>query len=166
MKTMKWIFILMITPAVIMSCKRASEKTGEEAMEKAIEQSTGENAEVDLSDGSGTISTESGSVTYDTKINSWPATIPSEVPEFKFGKINGGSHSQTDEAETWMVMLIELPESALVEYDKLLKNKGFETHFVNMGNKGGTIAAEKGDLIVSYMGGEGKGSLSVQKRKQ
>jgi len=164
MKTSRLVFqslIVLVISGLTFSCQRAAEKTGEEAIEKSIEQSTAEKADVDLQEGSGTITTESGTVKYDSKITSWPTEIPDDVPEFTAGNIEGGTLTDTKEGKSWTLMLSDFSDKDLEAYNKSLKSKGFETHIMMIDNKGGTITAEKGNLTVAFMGGEGKGSLSV-----
>lgn len=57
---------------------------------------------------------------------------------------------------------MDLNIDALKAYDKDLKAKGFESILMLIGEKGGTITAEKDGLSVALMGGDGNGTLSVQ----
>jgi len=169
MKTSRTVFQALFVLVIIglaFSCQRTAERTGEEAIEKSIEQSTGEKADVDLQEGSGTITTESGTVKYDSKITSWPSDIPDDVPEFTAGRIEGGTLSDGKEGKSWTLMIKDYPDKALEDYNKALKSNGFETHIMTIDNKGGTITAEKGNLTVAFMGGEGRGSLSVQLKEE
>jgi hypothetical protein len=59
-----------------------------------------------------------------------------------------------------------LQDGFLDKYDAQLKEKGFETILMKMGDKGGSITAESDKYNVFLMGGEGTLSLSVSIKKQ
>jgi hypothetical protein len=54
----------------------------------------------------------------------------------------------------------------LDKYDAKLKEKGFETVIMKMGDKGGSITAESEKYGIFLMGGEGKISIGVTVKKQ
>ena len=63
-------------------------------------------------------------------------------------------------------MLFEdIPDKALDDYETKLRNKGFKVSSITMGESKAHLTAEKGDLIVIVMGGEGMASLSVGTNK-
>ncbi len=152
--------------ALLFSCHYAAKRTGEKIMEKAIEQSTGEKTDVKLADKSAEITTESGKVHIDANMKSWPSEIPEDVPKFTQGSIDGVTFSNMNDVQAWTLVIKDMPVSALSDYDKVLRDKGFKTVTTMFGDKGGSITAEKGNLVVSLMGGEGKAALSVQISKQ
>ena len=88
--------------------------------------------------------------------------IPAEVPEFTYGMIDGATISDVDNKIAYTFKIPDLSIDALKAYDKDLKAKGFESVLMLIGDKGGTITAEKDGLSVALMGGDGNGSLSVQ----
>lgn len=160
-----FVLILLFT-ALTISCRKASEKTGEELMEKALENATGKNAEVDLSSGKAVIETGDGKVEVDSNAKSWPTEIPGDVPEFKFGKVKAVTTSIMDGSKSWNIAFEEIQDGFLDKYEALLKEKGFETVSMNMGDKGGTISAESEKYSVFLMGGEGNLSIGVTVKKQ
>ncbi len=147
------------------SCRNAGQKTAEQAMEQAIEQGTGEDADVNLSNQGATI--HSGDVTthVDASANKWPADAPAEIPEFTYGKITGVTVSDHPEMYIWTVVYEEVPADAFKKYNDILKAKGMQTVFMDMAGQGGSITWESGDLALSVMGGEGNAVVGVSKKK-
>jgi hypothetical protein len=149
-----------------LSCQRASQKTGEKMMEKALENATGGKANVDIKGEKTVIETSAGKMEIDGNANSWPSDIPGDVPEFKFGKIDAVTTSEMDGNKGWNIAYSDLEEGFLDKYDALLKEKGFETVTMKMGDKGGSIMAENPKYNLFLMGGEGKISLAVTIKKE
>jgi hypothetical protein len=150
----------------MVSCHRASEKAGEKMMEKAIENATGGKADVDLSNGKSVIETGSGRMEIDAKANKWPSDIPGDIPEFTFGKVKAVTTSNMDNTRSWNVVFEEVQDGCLDKYDALLKEKGFETVIMKMGDKGGSITGESSKYNIFLMGGEGNLSLAITIKKQ
>lgn len=149
-------------PVLISSCKNAGQKASDEAIEKTVENATGKDVEVNTGNETMEIEMNGGKVKYDGNIKSWPDDIPAEVPEFTYGKIDGATISDVDNKIAYTFKIPDLSIDALKAYDKDLKAKGFESVLMLIGDKGGTITAEKDGLSVALMGGDGNGSLSVQ----
>lgn len=139
------------------TCKRTAEKTSEKMIEKSI----GEDADVDIDKEKVTIKTEEGTFTADASISSWPEEIPADVPEFKHGNIISVSTQEMGDSKNWVVMYEEVPPSALVKYKEDLENKGFKISYTTMVASGGHMAAEKGELAVMLMAGEGNATVTV-----
>jgi hypothetical protein len=158
--------IALIFTLFMSSCHRASEKTGEKLMEKALENATGNKADVDLSKGKAVIETAEGKMEIDSNAKTWPSEIPGDVPEFKFGKVNAVTTSNMDGIKAWNVVYDDVEDGFLDKYDAQLKEKGFETVLMKMGEKGGSIQAESEKYNIFLMGGEGKISLAVSVKKQ
>jgi len=152
----------LTVPILISSCKNTGQKASDEAIEKTVENATGKDAEVNTSNETMEIEMNGGKVKYDGNIKSWPDDIPAEVPEFTYGKIDGATISDVDNKIAYTFKIPDLSIDALKAYDKDLKAKGFESVLMLIGDKGGTITAEKDGLSVALMGGDGNGSLSVQ----
>jgi len=148
------------------SCRRASEKTGEKLMEKALENATGNKADVDLSSGKAVIQTGDGKVEVDSNAKSWPSEIPGDIPEFKFGKVKAVTTSNMDGSKSWNIVFEEVQDGFLDKYEAQLKEKGFETIIMKMGDKGGTITGESDKYNVFLMGGEGNLSIGITGKKQ
>lgn len=152
----------LTVPVLISSCKNAGQKASDEAIEKTVENATGKDVEVNSNNETMEISTNDGKVKYDGNIKSWPDDIPAEVPEFTYCKIDGATISDVDNKIAYTYKIMDLNIDALKAYDKDLKAKGFESILMLIGEKGGTITAEKDGLSVALMGGDGNGTLSVQ----
>jgi len=165
-RTSGLIFLTLVFTFLTISCRKASEKTGEELMEKALENATGNNAEVDLSSGKAVIQTGDGEVEIDSNSKSWPSEIPGDVPEFKFGKVKAVTTSIIDGSKSWNVAFDEVQDGFLDKYEAQLKEKGFETMSMKMGEKGGTISAESDKFSVFLMGGEGNLTVGVTVKNQ
>ncbi|HNX90162.1 MAG TPA: hypothetical protein PKH58_13885 [Paludibacteraceae bacterium] len=152
----------LTVPILISSCKNTGQKASDEAIEKTVENATGKDVEVNSNNETMEISTNDGKVKYDGNIKSWPDDIPAEVPEFTYCKIDGATISDVDNKIAYTFKIMDLNIDALKAYDKDLKAKGFESILMLIGEKGGTITAEKDGLSVALMGGDGNGTLSVQ----
>ncbi len=144
------------------SCKNAAEKKAEKIIEKSIEKSTGEDVDIDIENQKTIIETEDGRIEVNALTNSWPDDIPAGVPEFTYGKISGATSSSTDEGKLWTIVFTDVPGNATEKYDSDLKGKGFKTQSVNMSGLGGTISAEKNNITIAAMVGDGEASISVQ----
>jgi len=149
-------------PVLISSCKNTGQKASDEAIEKTVENATGKDVGVNSTNETMEIDMNGGKVKYDGNIKSWPEDIPAEVPEFTYCKFDGATISDVDNKIAYTFKIVDLSVDALKAYDKGLKAKGFESVLMLIGEKGGTITAEKDGLSVALMGGDGNGSLSVQ----
>jgi len=147
------------------SCQK---KIEEEIIEKAIEQSTG--SDVELNTGSGKVSIESNGqkIQIQHEGASWPEDIPAEVPAFVPGTVKAVTRTQTGEADTWTIACENVPENSIKAYDALLKSKGFETTLTLVSSdngNAGSIQASKGAVTVFLMGDKQAVSLSVSRKK-
>jgi hypothetical protein len=165
-KTAGLFVLALVCTLFILSCQRASQKTGEKMMEKALENATGGKANVDINGEKTVIETSAGKMEVDGNATSWPNEIPGDVPEFTFGKVDAVTTSDVDGNKSWNIVYNEVQDGFLDKYDALLKEKGFETVTMKMGEKGGSITAENPKYNVFLMGGEGKMSLAVTVKKQ
>lgn len=166
LRTTGLIILALVFAICSVSCRRASEKTGEKLMEKALENATGQKADVDLSSGKAVFETGQGRMEVDSNAKSWPDEIPGDVPEFTYGKVNAVTTSNIDGTKTWNVVFDEVEEGFIDKYDAKLKEKGFETVTMKMGDKGGSIQAESTKFAIFLMGGEGKISVAVTEKKE
>jgi len=161
----KLISLMTLSLAIIsltLSCKNAAEKAAEKMIEKSIQKSTGEDVDIDIENQKTIIQTDEGRVEVNALAKSWPNDIPPAVPEFKYGKISGVTYTVTDEAKIWTIVFTEVAKEATDKYNSELKAKGFKTQTVSMSGLGGTISAEKDNMVVAAMLGEGEASVSIQ----
>ena len=160
LRSPKLVFIFMLAIVVMFvfnSCKKASEKTGEKLIESVI----GHDADVDMDEEKIVIKTDEGTFTSDATANSWPETIPDDVPEFTDGKIVNISTRVLEASKNWNLLFEEVDDKALNAYEAKLKESGFKVSSITMGGTNAHITGEKDDLIVIVMGGDGMASLSV-----
>jgi hypothetical protein len=165
-KTAGLVVLTVVFTVLTISCQKASEKTGEKLMENALENATGQKADIDLEKGKAVIQTGDGKVEVDSNAKSWPSEIPGDVPEFKFGKVKAVTTSIMDGSKSWNVAFEEVQDGFLDKYEVQLKEKGFETVSMKMGDKGGTISAESDKFSVFLMGGEGNLTVGVTVKNQ
>ena len=160
----KRVFLLILSlfvMTVFYSCKKAAEKSSE----KMIEKSMGDDTSVDIDDEKVTIKTGEGTFTSDATIKIWPKDIPDEIPQFDHGTIVNVTTQNMDDSNNWVVIFEEVPGSAIEKYKADLKSKGFKINFVTTAIAGGHLAAEKDNIIVSVMSGEGNAAVSVGVKK-
>jgi hypothetical protein len=165
-RTTGLIVLTFLFTVLTISCQKASEKTGEKLMENALENATGQKTDIDLEKGKAVFQTGDGSIEVDSNAKSWPSEIPGDVPEFKFGKVKAVTTSIMDGSKSWNVAFEEVQDGFLDKYEAQLKEKGFETISMKMGDKGGTITAESDKFSVFLMGGEGNLSIGVTVKTQ
>ena len=151
---------------LVFSCKNATERAAEKMIEKSIKKSSGEDVDVDLKNQKTVVESEEGRFEVDGSVKSWPKDIPATIPEFKYGNVTGVTTNETAEARGWTIIFEDVTGNATDKYNTELKGKGFETQTVSMGGAGGTIAAEKENLVVAVMAAEGGATVSVQIKAQ
>jgi len=152
--------VLMI--GLFLSCQNAAERAAEKIIEKSIEHAEGEEVDINIRDGSAVIETEEGRVEVSTDVKGWPGEIPSVVPKFKEGEVLSLTTNSSDEGEGWTMVFSDVPANAAEKYNKALKSAGFTTQTVMINDEGGSVTAEKENVFVYLMAGDGSASLSVQ----
>jgi hypothetical protein len=158
----KYVVMLLVflgTTTVFKSC--TCERTAEKTSEKMIEKSMSEDAKVDIDDEKVTIKTEEGTFTADATATTWPKEVPGDIPEFKEGKIISVSTQEMNDTKNWVVIYEDVSQNALSKYREELENKGFNISYTTIVASGGHLAAEKGELAVMLMVGEGNATLTV-----
>lgn len=143
------------------SCKRAAEKT----QEKLIEQSIGDNADVDIDDEKVVIKTDEGTFTTDASQHNWPSEIPDDIPEFTKGNIVMINTQEMPDGNNWVVMFENVPEGSFKAYKKQLENVNFNINFTTEAGSGYHFAAEKDNFIVMLMGDEKGASITITIQK-
>lgn len=139
------------------SCKKASEKASEELIEKSL----GDDAKVDIDEGKVVIETDEGTFTTDTKTRSWPKEIGNAIPKFNYGSVSGVTTQKMKDADNWVIVFEEVPETAIKDYREVLKKNGFTISLITTADKGGHLAAEKDKVNVMVMSGNGQATVSV-----
>lgn len=144
-----WIVLLVAVFAAtsLTGCSKVSEKAGEKAAEKAIESATGGQAKVDLKNNEVKIETPEGTATMQTGDNlKWPASLPSDVPELKDGKIAMVNELTNKGGKGATVYFEDIKDkNAGTNYKQSLEGKGWTMSMVTTTTDGMMLAAEKGD---------------------
>lgn len=166
MKKLILFLIIILTVAITYSCQNAREKRVEKFTEKMLEKSIGEDVDIDVDGESITIHTDEGKIVASTGKKKWPNEIPSSVPKFNYGKIENVSLQEYSDGKSWAIIYENVPGDALSGYEKILKDKGFETSLTGMAEVGGMVMGEKGNLNVVVMIGEGGASVAIMQEKQ
>ncbi len=143
------------------SCEKVSEK----ASEKLIEKSIGKDADVDIDNDKVTIKTEEGTFTTDATANSWPNNIPEDIPEFSHGKILSINTQEMEEGHGWMIVFEQVSKTALIDYQKTLKNKGFKIINMTTYGEGGMLNGQKDNSVITLISGDGNATLSISVEK-
>jgi len=99
-------------------------KVAENIVEKSLESATGGKVDINSSNGGVTISDDSGTTSSGSNAK-WPATMPSDVPEFKSGTMSYSSASTTEGYEGWNVMYSGVTTANATAYFTTLTGKGW-----------------------------------------
>jgi hypothetical protein len=158
-------FLFLVAVSLNFSCQPIGKKGAEKAMEEALEQESGEEADVDLNANEATITHGDVTSHIDPNAKNWPRDIPSEVPEFTYGDIKGITTSDHPERYIWTIVYENVPADAFKKYNDELKAKGMQPMLLDMGEQGGSVNCEYGDLAISVMGGDGNAVVGVSKKK-
>lgn len=124
-------------------------KIAEKSAEKILESATGSKVDIDGENGV-TVKNGDGQISTGSKAE-WPKTMPSSVPEFKYGTISYSTSTDTETYKGWSVTYSEVSDGATDKYSKNLTDKGWSlTDSVESSlivNK----TFEKDDLIIYFM---------------
>lgn len=141
--------LLLLSVFSTFSCKQAAEKQQERALEKAIEQSGDQNANVDIEKDKITIESDEGKMMIKTGEEKWPSNVPADIPELKVGTIIGTMVGESDQGNSWTIRYQGVEMDELEQYGTRLKNAGFKTTKIKS-SKGGMVSGEKGNLGVVF----------------
>lgn len=138
-------------------------KAAEEATEEIMGSITG--SEVDTNqDESASFSTEDGSFSMSSN-NEWPDNMPSEVPQFSLGTIDGSAKSTSGEEAGWTVSFTEVKSGAYESYRQELIDAGWkETGTVTTDSKISNMENDKYYLIFTVNESDNTGSIIVTSR--
>lgn len=155
------LFVAVVLSCFLFSCRSAQEKSSEKMMENALENATGQKADVDLEGENAVIKTNDGTINVEYNAKSWPSEIPGDVPEFTYGKVKGVTTTEIEGQKVWNINFEELKAGFIEKYDAQLKEKGFETVTMKMGENGGSITGENEKYTIFLMGNDGTLSIAV-----
>jgi len=133
--------------------KQADEKLAERMTEEMLEQATGQKADVDMKDGDITIRTEEGEVKMQ-ETSQWPSDMFDAVPRFEHGELERVTSGTQNGLRKFNLWYKDVPDDASDKYLEQLKAAGFASQFASMGQQGGMLSAQKGDVAVQFMHGK------------
>jgi hypothetical protein len=129
-----------------------SEKSTQEKMtEKALKHATGKDVDVKMQGGKIQIE-EKGSKTEIAETTTWPPELTNDVPKFTAGKIKHVVKTHEDGGIwTFNVHLTDITGDDIKNYAGAMKEKGWKTDIIQMGDKGGSLNGQKGTMGISFM---------------
>lgn len=129
---------------------KMGEKMGEKFAEKILEEQFGGDVDVDTSDGSVSVKTDKGTFSAGDKAK-WPSDIPSSVPKFSGGTIvMAGSAFGMEAGTGWQIVVSNVSENDVVDYQKSLKATGWTTG-ATMDIGSTFFQMTKGELMIVVM---------------
>jgi len=148
----RWIGIMVAFLTLSLFLVNAcSEKSSQEKMtERILKQATGKDVDVKIQGGKIQIE-EKGSKTEIAETTTWPPEMFKDVPKFTAGKIERvvKSHEEGDKW-TFNIYLADINGDDIKNYAGALKEKGWQTDLMQMGDKGGYLNAQKGTMGMNF----------------
>jgi hypothetical protein len=149
----RWIGIMVTLLTLSLFLVNAcSEKSSQEKMiEGTLKQATGKDVDVKMQGGKIQIE-EKGSKTEIAETAIWPSDITKDVPQFTAGKIERvvKTHEEGG-AWTFNIYLAGISGDDIKSYSGAMKEKGWKTDIMQMGDKGGSLNGEKGTMGINFM---------------
>ena len=134
-------------------------------VEKAIKDSTGKEATVDIQGKNIRIQTEDG--TGEINVTSdWPQDMPGDVPRFNMGKIKAVNKTEAGGTKNWNVVIEEAQEGALAKYADELKARNWKIMTTTTAGSGGTVMATKNDFmaVVVFQTDKKAGAITISQK--
>jgi hypothetical protein len=152
----RWIGIMVaIFTLCLFLMNGCSEKSAQEKMaEKALKLATGKDVDVKIQgDKAQKVQIEQkGSKTEIAETTTWPSEMTNDVPKFTAGKIKRVVKTHEDGGIwTFNVYLADITGDDIKNYAGALKEKGWKTDIIQMGDKGGSLNGQKGTMGISFM---------------
>jgi hypothetical protein len=141
--------ILTLSLFLVSAC---SEKSSQEKMtEKILKQGTGKDVDVKIQGDKVQIE-EKGSKTEIAKTATWPTEMIKDVPQFTAGKIERVVKTH-EEGNIWTfnIYFVGINGNDIKNYASALKEKGWQTDSMQIGDKGGYLNAQKGTMGINFM---------------
>ncbi len=152
--------VLLALCLIIGGCGNAAEKATEKALETAIESESGEKVDLDVDNESVEITTDQGSLKAGSTYN-WPAGIPSDVPEFKYGTIIGVMETNYEAGKSYTIALENIEADSFDKYKNALEGNGWTIQFTQQMGAGWSLNAVKdNNSVVVAVGDDATGSIS------
>ncbi len=144
--------ILTLSLFLINAC---SQQSSEEKMaEKALKLATGKDVDVKIQGGKAqkVQIEQKGSKTEMEETTVWPAEMIKDVPQFIAGKIQRVIKTNEDGGIwTFNIYLADINGDDIKSYAGVLKEKGWKTNIMQMGDKGGSLNGEMGTMGINFM---------------
>ncbi len=141
--------ILTVSLFLMTACKQ---KSSEEKMaESALKLATGKNVDVKIQGGKVQIE-QNGSKTEIAETATWPTEMIKDVPQFTAGKIQRVVKTNEDRGIwSFNIYLADINGDDINNYAGVMKEKGWKTDIMQMGDKGGSLNGEKGTMGINFM---------------
>ena len=158
----RWIGIMVaiITLSLFLMNGCSQESPEEKMAERALKLATGKDVDVKIQGDKVQIE-QDGSKTEMAQTATWPAEMIKDVPQFTAGKIERVVKTQ-EEGDVWTfnIYFVGINGDDIKNYAGALKEKGWQTDIMQMGDKGGYLNAQKGTMGINFMFGlERKGGM-------
>lgn len=138
---------------ILTSCgggEKAAKEQAEAGMEQIMKAATGKKADVEIE--GATVKVKGDGFSHEMSDTSrWPDDMFPGVPEFTHGKIEHVSKGQEGGMMKFNIFLRDIEPGGLEKYQDALKGAGWRTDLTAMGEKGGMIAGQKGELGMTFM---------------
>jgi hypothetical protein len=153
---------MIIFTVMFVGCgKKPEESVSEKLAEKAIKEATGKDMNVDIQGNNIKIEGD-GAKTELKQTTEWPSDMFDGVPKFTACKIEHVTKVQEGGNRNITVMFSDAQVNDVKNYESLLKDKGWKTQFVDMGNAMMiTAQKDKLGLNLSCSNDDKKGALAV-----
>lgn len=151
----RWVGIMVafVTLSLFLMNGCSQESPEEKMAEKALKLATGKDVDVKIQGDKVQIE-QGGSKTEMAKTATWPAEMIKDVPQFTAGKIERvvKTHEEGD-IWTFNIYFVGINGDDIKNYAGALKDKGWQTDSMQMGDKGGYLNAQKGTMGINFMFG-------------
>jgi len=149
----KWIRIVIALLALnLFLAPGCREKGTQEKMtEQALKMATGKDVDVNIKENKVEI-VDKDSRTEIAETTTWPQDLSDDVPKFDTGKINRVVKTQ-EQGDSWTfnIYLTDFSGDDIRNYENALKEKGWQTESMQMGDKGGSLNGQKGTMGINFM---------------
>jgi len=142
------ITLLALNLFMIYGC---SEKSVQEKMsEQALKQVAGKDVDVKIQGGNVQIA-DKDSRTEMMETTTWPTDLVSDVPKFTAGKIKRVIKTQEQTGSwTFNIYLEGISGDDVKNYENAMREMGWQTDLMQMGDKGGYLNGQKGTMGMNF----------------
>jgi hypothetical protein len=148
--TKRWagtlVTILVLSTLLLNGCGKKAE---EKMMEKVLKGTTGKETKVDIR-GNNIRIEDKDSKTEMSSTTTWPPEMFADVPQFTAGTIRHVIKGQEGRVQKFNIFFVGIKEDSVKQYADVLKEKGWQSDLMQMGNKGGMLNAQKGNIVINF----------------